>query len=81
MYTIPITIEQGVLRLPPNAKLPPDTHRAVLIVGDDLHPNDDLDSNEFTLAALRDNPSLAFLEHEPDLYSIEDVRRENRNTR
>jgi hypothetical protein len=73
MYAIPITIEHGVLRLPPNAKLPPDARRAMLIVSDDVHPNGDLDSIEFQLAALRDNPSLAFLEHEPDLYSIEEV--------
>jgi hypothetical protein len=79
MYAIPITIEHGVLKLPPNSKLPPDARSAILVFGDDIHSNDDLDTLEFKLAALRDNPSLAFLEQEPDLYSINDVKPENRN--
>ncbi len=79
MYAIPITIEQGVLKLPPNSKLPADARNAILVFGDDIHPNDDLDTIAFKLAAMRDNPSLAFLDQEPDLYSTDDVRPENRN--
>ncbi len=79
MYAIPITIEHGVLKLPPHSKLPPDARNAILVFGDEIHPNDDLDTTEFQLAALRDNPALAFLDREPDLYSVEDVRPENRN--
>ena len=78
MYAIPVTIEQGVLKLPSNSKLPDDMHNAILMVGNGVHPNDDLDSIEFKLSALRDNPALAFFEHEPDLYSIDDVRPEDR---
>jgi len=79
MYAIPITIEQGVLKLPPNSKLPPDARSAILVFGDDIHSNDDLDTLAFRLAAMRDNPSLAFLDQEPDLYSTDDVLPENRN--
>ena len=79
MYAIPITIEHGVLRLPPNSKIPPGARSAILILGDDVHANDDLDSIEFELSALRDNPALAFLEREPDVYSIEDIRPDDRN--
>jgi hypothetical protein len=78
MY-IPIIIENGVLKLPPGLKLPPEVRTATLVVNEDLHPNDDLDTLEFKLALLRDNPSLAFLDDEPDLYSLEDIKPENRN--
>jgi len=79
MYAIPITIEHRVLKLPPNSKLPQEARNAMLVFGDDIHPNDDLDSPEFMLATLRDNPSLSFLENEDDLYLIDDVKPENRN--
>jgi hypothetical protein len=79
MYAIPITIEHGVLKLPPNSRLPQEARNAMLVFGDDIHPNDDLDSPEFMLAALRDNPSLSFLNDDDDLYSIDDIKPENRN--
>jgi hypothetical protein len=79
MYAIPVTIEHGVLKLPPNLEIPADARSAFLVFADDIHPNDDLDTLEFKLAALRDNPALAFLDQEEDLYSVKDVRPENRN--
>jgi hypothetical protein len=79
MYAIPITIEEGVLKLPPNSKLPAEARNAILIVGDELHTNDDLDSTNFNLAALRDNPALDFLKDEPDLYSTNDILPNDRN--
>ncbi len=79
MYAIPITIEHGVLKLPPNSKLPPGAHSAILVIDDENHSNDDLDTVEFNLAALRNNLTLGFLDNEPDLYSLEDVLPQNRN--
>ena len=79
MYAIPITVDNGVLKLPPDTNLPPDAKLAILVLEDKLHPNDDIDSLDFKLSLLRDNPSLAFLSEEPDLYSTEDIKPENRN--
>jgi len=79
MYAIPVTIERGVITLPPNVKIPTESRTAMLVLDPALHTNDDLDSLEFDLAMLQKNPSLEFLESEPDIYSIEDVKPENRN--
>lgn len=79
MYAIPVTIEQGIVKLPPNAKIPSESRSAMLVLDPAFHSNDDLDSLEFDLAMLQKNPSLEFLQSEPDIYSINDVKPENRN--
>ncbi len=79
MYAIPVTIDHGIVRLPPDTKLPQEARTAVLLLGSEIHGNEDIDSLEFDLAMLRANPALEFLASEPDLYSIADVKPENRN--
>lgn len=79
MYAIPVTIEHGSVRLPPDTRLPQETKKAVLLLEPELHGNEDLDTLEFDLAMLESNPSLGFLLSEPDLYSMDDVKPENRN--
>jgi hypothetical protein len=77
---IPITIENGVLKLPLGTQLPPEIKHATLVVGEGLHSNDDLSSIELQLAVLR-NPAFDFLREEEDLYSDADILPENRNPR
>lgn len=79
MVTIPVSIEKGKLMLPPDTKLPVDARAALLVIPDAVHANDDIDSIEFSLGTLSGNPSLSFLEAEPDLYSVNDLKPENRN--
>ncbi len=79
MYAIPVTIERGIVKLPPNAKIPSESRSAMLVLDPAFHSNDDLDSLEFDFAMLQKNPSLEFLQSEPDIYSMDDVKPENRN--
>lgn len=82
MYAIPITVDNGVLKLPPDTILPADARLAILVLDDDLHPNDDIDTPEFTRMVLT-NPAYDFLYDEPDIYTDDDILpgRENPNFR
>lgn len=81
MYAIPVTIDNGAVRLPSHVKLPKEAHSAMLVVETGMHANEDMDSLAFDLAAMRANPSLDFLASETDIYSADDVKPENRNPR
>jgi hypothetical protein len=79
MYAIPVTIERGIITLPAGAQLPSESRSAMLVLDPLLHSNDDIDSLEFDLQSLERNPSLEFLQSEPDIYSMADVKPENLN--
>jgi hypothetical protein len=79
MYAIPVTIEHGIIQLPPETKLPQGAKKAMLLLEPEIHGNEDIDTREFDIAMLHGNAALEFLASEPDLYSMDDVKPENRN--
>ncbi|HZM05172.1 MAG TPA: hypothetical protein VFC44_19410 [Candidatus Saccharimonadales bacterium] len=74
MKTLPIEICDGVLRLPGEIRLPPNSHLAVIVIGDD---ESGLDVAKMAEAG----GGVDFLSDEPDLYSDADILPERRNPR
>jgi predicted DNA-binding antitoxin AbrB/MazE fold protein len=74
MKMIEVTIENGVIKLAPNVKLPEQSKLVLLL----LEAGDDVSSIE--LMKLADaSGSFDFLNDEPDLYAEADIKPENRN--
>jgi hypothetical protein len=74
MKTIPIEVDNGILRLPKEARLSATDHLAVLVLGQD--------ESEPELRTLADaGGAFDFLREEPDIYSDADVLPDRRNPR
>jgi hypothetical protein len=74
MKTLPIEICDGVLRLPDETRLPPNSHLAVIVIGDN---EAGLDVAKMAEAG----GGFDFLSDEPELYSDADILPERRNLR
>lgn len=73
MKTTEVTVENGVLKLAPDATLPRHAKLALLVI-----EADDLSSLDL-MALSEASGALDFLNDEPDLYSDADIKPENRN--
>ena len=74
MKTLPIEIQEGVLRLPNQASIPVGSRLAVIVL-----EKDDLDADLQVLADA--GGAFGFLREEPDLYSDADVLPGRQNPR
>jgi hypothetical protein len=78
MQTVPVIIEaDGILRLAPGVSLPAGAHLAVIALKPGEMP-DEISSEEIARFA-EAGGAFDFLKDEPDLYSIDDIKPENRN--
>jgi len=69
MKIIPIKVENGILKIPRDLKIPPDAQLSVLLTKKD----------EVDISFLEGNRSFSFLEDEPDLYTDEDILPDRKN--
>ncbi len=63
MRIIPVHVENGVLKVPLDLKIPPETQLSILLINKE--DND--------ISFLEGNKSFSFLDEEPDLYSDADI--------
>lgn len=69
MKIIPVKVENGILKIPNNVKVPEDAQPSILLTKKD----------EVDISFLEGNKSFSFWEDEPDLYSDEDIKERNTN--
>ncbi len=69
MRVIPVNVENGILKIPDNLRIPPEAQLSILLTRKD--------GKDFSF--LEGNKSFSFLEDEPDLYSDTDILPGRRN--
>jgi len=69
MKIIPIKVENGILKIPGDLKIPHDAQLSILLTKKD----------EKDISFLEGNKSFSFLENEPDLYSDDDILPNRKN--
>ncbi len=69
MRIIPVEIENGVLKIPNDFRIPPEAQLSILLTR----------KEEKDISFLEGNKSFSFLEEEPDLYDDADILPNRKN--
>jgi hypothetical protein len=69
MRIIPVKVENGILKVPTDLKIPADTQLSILLTKKD----------EEDISFLEGNKSFSFLGEEPDIYSDNDILPNRKN--